>query len=297
MYLALLAIYTSFLKDTDSINSFGIRQISYKAVQTLGELVEAHVDEIEAPGILKSVRHLLASEKPSDLATAGTEATKALLKTRLNAKQVVWGHVLSTAAGITATTGSLFANVIEYFINGSKETLATLNKLSKLDDDKSFDTLMHYVLEAARLSCETVVYRTVAVASEIPDGETTLQLKAADRVLLNFRAAYLDPAAFPEPETFDIKRPIDKYLYLGIGPHDNLGFQTSAVALTAMCKVALSLDALKSAPGPQGQIHKVARVLDGNNGKPVTVEGYHGFLTENWDAVWPVPQTMKVNWV
>jgi cytochrome P450 len=295
MYLALLAIYTSFLKDSDSINSFGIRQVSYKAVHELGGLVEAHVDELADPGILKSIMHsIFNNRKDSDVRKAGTNAVKSLLSSKLDAKQVVWGHVLSTAAGVAATQGSLFAGVIEYFTSQPAEFKASLNKLAKSTSDGAFEQLKHYVLEAARLSCETAVYCTVATATTVPDGKDgSLTFKPGEKVLLNFRSACLDPTAFPEPTKFNPTRPIEKYLHLGIGPHDNLGFETTTVALTAMCKVVLSLDSLTPAKGPQGQIHKVPRLLDvkGTGADPVQVEGYHGFLTENWDQVWPVPQS------
>ncbi|KIW06461.1 hypothetical protein, variant 2 [Verruconis gallopava] len=301
MYLALLAIYTSFLKDSDSINSFDIRQISYQAVQTLGGLVEAHVDELTAPGILKSIMHVIFNDrKDSDVGEAGKRAIKALLSSKLDNKTVVWGYVLSTAAGVTAAQGSLFANVIDYFVNQPDDFKKNVYNLAKSGDDSSFEQLMHYVLEAARLSCETALYRTAAVAMTIPDGkDRKIEVKPGDKVLLNLRSACLDPAAFPEPTKFDPTRPIEKYLHLGMGPHDNLGFETTSIALTAMCKVALSLDGLRPAKGPQGKVHKVPRLLNvgGNGAGSVAVEGYHGFLTENWDQIWPTPQSMKVNWV
>jgi hypothetical protein len=296
LYLALLAIFTSFSKDTDSINSFGIRQVSYKAVHVLGDLVESHVDEVADPGIFKTIMHNIFNDrKASDVGAAGENAIKALSE-KLDTKQVVWAHVLSTAAGISATLGSLFADVIEYLIAQPPEFKATLNKLAKSSAEGSFDQLKNYVLEAARLSCETAVYRTAVIATTVQDGkDRKLSLQSGDKVLLNFRSACLDPAAFPDPTKFDPTRPIEKYLHLGIGPHDNLGFETTTIALTAMCKVALSLDKLAAAKGPQGKIHKVPRLLDvkGNGADPEEVEGYHGFLTENWDQIWPVPQSKR----
>lgn len=294
MYLALLAIYTSFLKDTDSINSFSIRQLSYKAVHVLGELVEKHVDEIADPGILNSIVHAIFNDRQkSAVGDAGKKAIKAL-SDKHDTKQVVWAHVLSTAAGVAATQGSLFANVIEYFANQDKDFKTSINKLAKSTSDGSFEQLTQYVLEAARLSCETAVYRTAAVAATVQDGkDSKITVKPGDKVLLNFRSACLDPVEFPEPTKFDPTRPLAKYLHLGIGPHDNLGFEITSVALTAMCKVVLSLDGLKTADGPQGKIKKVPRLLDvkGTGADPEPVEGYHGFLTENWDQIWPVPQS------
>jgi hypothetical protein len=295
MYLALLAIYTSFLKDTDSINSFGIRQLSYKAVHVLGDLVEEHVSEVADPGIVNSLLHsIFNNRKASTIGDLGKKAIKALVED-LNPKQVAWAHVLSTAAGVAATQGSLFANVIEYFANQPDDFKTSINKLAKSTAEGSFDQLKQYVLEAARLSCETAVYRTAAAATTIQDGKDhKITLNPGDKVLLNFRSACLDPVAFPKPTKFDATRPVAKYLHLGIGPHDNLGFETTVVALTAMCKVVLSLDKLAPAKGPQGKIHKVPRLLDVKRttaADPEEIEGYHGFLTENWDQVWPVPQS------
>lgn len=293
MYLALLAIFTSFLKETDSINSFGIRQVSYKAVQELGKLVESHVDEVDKPGLIRTVLHTVFNDRTaSDVSSAGKRAIDALSE-KLDTKQVVWAHILSTAAGITATLGSLFAGVIEHFIDQPVEFKTKLNRLARSSTDESFDILKHHVLEAARLSCETAVYRTAAVATTVQDGKDKLTFKPGDKVLLNFRSASLDSTKYPEPNTFNPERNFKDYLHLGIGPHDNLGFDTTATALTAMCKAVLSLDKLSAAKGPQGRIHKVPRLLEikGSGADPEHVEGYHGFLTENWDQIWPVPQS------
>jgi cytochrome P450 len=183
--------------------------------------------------------------------------------------------------------------VIEYFVNEPGEFKSKLNRLARSSTDESFDTLKHYVLEAARLSCETAVYRTAAVATTVQDGKDELTFKPGDKVLLNFRSASLDSTKYPEPSIFNPERDFKDYLHLGIGPHDNLGFDTTATALTAMCKVVLSLDKLSAAKGPQGKIHKVPRLLQikGSGADPEHVEGYHGFLTENWDQIWPVPQS------
>jgi linoleate 8R-lipoxygenase/9,12-octadecadienoate 8-hydroperoxide 8R-isomerase len=285
MYLALLAIYTSFLKETDSIDSFQIRQISYTATQTLGKLVQARVDD--STHLISLTRLMDALSFNSPIEEYGTAVVKMLLKAGVDAKHVVWGHVLSTAAGITATQGQLFASVLEYFLTAPPQILATVNKLAKLETDEAFDELMHFALEAARLSHETAVYRTVATPTTLPDNNGTLNLKAGDRVLLNLKSASLDPKVFSDPGTFDPTRPVGDYIHLGMGPHENLGFPTTRIALTAMLKVVARLDGLKPATGPQGQIYKIPRPLPGKvKGVP-----YNGFLTENWDGVWPVPQS------
>jgi linoleate 8R-lipoxygenase/9,12-octadecadienoate 8-hydroperoxide 8R-isomerase len=289
MYLALLAVYTSFLKDTDSINSFQIRQMSYNATQMLGKLVQAKVDEVDAPHFLTRVMDAISFHSP--LEDYGTDMIKTLLKAGLDAKHVVWGHVLSTASGITATQGQLFANVLEYFLKAPPQVMQTVKKIAQKDDDASFEELMHFVLEAARLGHETAVYRTVAIPTQVPDGPSkTLDLKAGERVLLNFKSASLDPKAFPDPDKFDPTRPLESYINLGMGPHENLGWSTTRIALTAMLKVVAKLDGLKPATGPQGQIQRIPRPLPGSVAGSEK-DRYNGFLTENWDGVWPVPQS------
>jgi linoleate 8R-lipoxygenase/9,12-octadecadienoate 8-hydroperoxide 8R-isomerase len=290
LYLALISIYTSFLKDADSIDSFQIRQVSYNAVQTLGKLVQAHVDEVNAPSLLKAIMTAAFADADSPTKEYGDLFTECLLKSGLDAKHVVWGHVLSTASGVTATLGSLFATCLDYFLTGDKKLFEAVKKLAAQDDDKSFEQLQQFVLEAARLSCQIGVYRSVNTATTLPNagpkGET-LELEAGDRVLLNLRSACRDAAVFPNPETFDPTRPVAAYMHLGMGPHENLGFGTTKTALTSMLKVVLRLKGLKGATGPQGVLHKVERRLPGG----VDGEKYSGFLTENWDAVWPVPQS------
>lgn len=292
LYLALLSIYTSFLKDVDSIDSFQMRQVSYNAVQTLGKLVQAKVDEAQAPGLLRSIMTAAFADADSPTKEYGDSFTSCLLKSGLDAKHVVWGHILSTASGFTATLGSLFATCLDYFLTGDKSILAAVQELAAQDDDQSFEKLQSFVLEAARLSCQIGVYRSVNTATTLPNAGPegqTLELQAGDRVLLNLRSACRDKAFFPKPEEFDQTRPFEAYVHLGMGPHENLGFGTTKTALTAMLKVVLRLKGLKGTTGPQGVLHRVERKLPGG----VEGEKYSGFLTENWDAVWPVPQSKR----
>ncbi|QDS73559.1 hypothetical protein FKW77_001022 [Venturia effusa] len=296
LYLALLSIYTSFLKDVDSIDTFQMRQMSYHAVQTLGKLVQANIDDVQAPSLLRSIMTAAFADADSPTKEYGDSFIACLLKSGLDAKHVVWGHVLSTASGVTATLGSLFATCLDYFLTGDKTTLDTVQRLAAQDDDQSFEKLQNFVLEAARLSCQIGVYRSANIATSLPNAGPegqTLELKAGDRVLLNLRAACRDANFFPKPEHFDSTRPFEAYMHPGMGPHENLGFGTTRTALTAMLKIVLRLKGLKGATGPQGKLHKIERKLPGG----VHGEKYSGFLTENWDAVWPVPQTLKVNWL
>lgn len=68
-----------------------------------------------------------------------------------------------------------------------------------------------------------------------------------------------DPNIFPKPNDVDLRRPMESYIHYGVGPHSCLGGDASKVALAAMLRVVGSLDNLRPAPGPQGELKKIPR--------------------------------------
>lgn len=76
---------------------------------------------------------------------------------------------------------------------------------------------------------------------------------------MSFVGIARDPKVYPDPDRVRLDRPIDSYIVYGIGPHTCLGGQASRVALTAMFKVVGRLDNLRRAPGPSGELKKIAR--------------------------------------
>lgn len=91
-----------------------------------------------------------------------------------------------------------------------------------------------------------------------PNGKT-VDVKPGDKVFCSFVSAARDPTVFPDPDQVRLDRPIDSYIHYGIGDHTCLGKQASMVALTAMLRTVGRLEGLRRAPGPQGQLKKVAR--------------------------------------
>lgn len=99
--------------------------------------------------------------------------------------------------------------------------------------------------------------------------------------LTNFQhAANNDPEVFPEPSEVRLDRPLDSYIPFGVGPQAALGKETSIIALTSMLRVVGGLDNLRRAPGPQGQLKKVARE-----------EGYTEYLREDNSSYFPFPMS------
>ena len=58
-----------------------------------------------------------------------------------------------------------------------------------------------------------------------------VQLKAGDRIVLNFAAASRDPDACPNPTTFDIRRKDVVHTAFGVGPHRCLGAHLARMEL------------------------------------------------------------------
>jgi linoleate 8R-lipoxygenase / 9,12-octadecadienoate 8-hydroperoxide 8R-isomerase len=292
MYLITAAVSTSVFFDVDPINSYTLRHKSQKATECLGELVQANVSEIAVGGVFS---HLMAAIFPdkTPLKDYGVHLIKRLIKSGMDVKELVWGHILGTMGGLTANQGQIFAQTLDYFLNEGKEHLPAIKELAESESPVAFEKLMHYVLEGARLSGEPGVYRLVTKACELKDGDRTLKLQPGDKVLLNLPAASRDSAGFPDPDKVHIGRPLEAYLSLGDGTHQTLGEGITRVALTAMFKVIGKLDNLRPAKGPQGKLHKVAAPYPEVGEKPKG-PWYHVYLTESHDRLWPFPQSKSL---
>ena len=214
----------------------------------------------------------------------------------MDVKSLVWGHILGTAGGMTSNQGQLFAQILDYYINGPGNVhLAAIQCLAKEDTDEAFGKLMRYVLEGGRINGETGVFRRCDKPIKIKDLSRDLEFKKGDKVMANFRSASHDPKAFPEPEKVILDRPIESYIHLGMGAHECLGSRMNRVALTAMLKVIGRLDGLRAACGEQGKVKKVLKPFPGSDDKAPEDWHFHAFMTTKWDQFWPFPQSKFVS--
>jgi len=290
LYLIMSVVYALVFFDVDPAASFPLHVKAQAATQQLGRLVQANVEEIKHGGVLSSVMQAIWPEE-SPLKHYGKHMIQRLLASGMDAKTLVWGHILGTAGGMVANQGQLFGQTIEYFLTEGIEQLPRIKELANEDTDESFEKLMHYFLEGSRLYGETGVYRDVAKPTELQDFDHTIKVNEGDRLFIDLRTASRDPAAFPNPDSFDPTRPIDSYIHLGSGPHQCLGLPMVRVSLTTMLKEVAKLEGLRPALGPQGKVHKVAKPLFPGDKYP-----YHGYLTEDQHSYWPFPCSLKVNW-
>ena len=98
-------------------------------------------------------------------------------------------------------------------------------------------------------------------------------------------SAARDPTQFPDPETVDPRRPLDRYIHYGAGPHACLGRGVSQVALTEMFRALFRRKNVRRVPGPQGELKKVPRP-----------GGFYVYMREDWGSMWPFPVTMRIMW-
>ncbi|KAF2190854.1 heme peroxidase [Zopfia rhizophila CBS 207.26] len=291
LYLIMSGVFALVFFDVDVASSFPLHVKAKKATQALGDIVQKNVEAISRDGIASDlIQKIWSRETP--LKRYGIHMIERLLKSGMEPKTLVWGHILGTAGGMVSNQGQLFAQTLEYYLTEGKEHWPTIQDLAKQDTDEAFERLMHYFLEGSRLYGETGVLREVAQATTIQDSGHTYELKPGDHVFINLRAASRDSTVFcPDPDKVDLNRPIDSYIHLGSGPHQCLGLPMTRVSLTTMLKEVAKLPNLRVAKGPQGKVHKVEKKLFKDEKHP-----YHAYLTENQDRYFPFPCALKVNW-
>lgn len=97
----------------------------------------------------------------------------------------------------------------------------------------------------------------------------------------------------------DPSRPLEKYLYAGLGPHSCLGRDVFFIALTEMFRAVFRKTNLRRTAGPQGELKKImpqqqGSQTDGGSGSAGTFSGT--YMTEDWSSVSPLPTSMRVCW-
>jgi linoleate 8R-lipoxygenase / 9,12-octadecadienoate 8-hydroperoxide 8R-isomerase len=290
MYLIMSGVFALVFFDVDVAGSFPLHVKAHDATQTLGKVVEKNVEAIASSGVVSSLMQAIWPNE-SSLKSYGIHLIERLLDSGMEAKQLVWGHILGTAGGMVSNQGQLFGQTIEYFLVGEgQKHWPAIQKLAEDDSEESFEKLMHYTMEGSRLNGETGVFREVASDTTITDKGKTFNVKKGDRIFVNLRQASRDPAVFENPNEVVLTRSLDSYIHLGHGPHQCLGLPMTRVALTTMLREVAKLKGLRPAAGLQGRVHKVEKLELGKE------TPYHAYLTENWDGYWPFPCSLKVCW-
>ncbi len=98
-------------------------------------------------------------------------------------------------------------------------------------------------------------------------------------------SAARDPDHFPDPDTINPRRPLDKYIFFGAGPHACLGRDVTQVAITELFRALFRRKGLRRSLGPQGELKTIPQP-----------GGFNVYLREDWGALSPYPTTMKIMW-
>lgn len=269
--------------------------------QQLGELILLNAEAISATGLIADV--IAKLHQKSGLTDYGTHMIQRLLENKIPIKDVVWTHILPTAASMTANQSQIFCQSFDYYLTEGAQYIPDLYRLAKDHSKEADELLLRYFLEGARLRATVGLFRdykpTAAGApttASIPTSNgSTLSVPQGRRILVDIISASRDPTAFPEPGKVKLDRPMDSYLQYGWGPHQCAGMDVSLTAMTAMFKVVFGLKGLKRAQGsgPGGMWYGESQ---GELKKVMGPDGLTMYMTPDWGTYFPFPTTMKVQW-
>ncbi|KAI9804672.1 MAG: hypothetical protein M1833_006747 [Piccolia ochrophora] len=283
LYQTLTVIYVRATSNLDPAKRFSLTEAVRTITQQLGTLVKMNVEANKLPGMIASLVDKL-HEHHAALKDYGAEVIRRLLDTGLSADEVTWTHIIPSAAAMVATQGQVFAEVINFFLlEENAQYFAQVQKLASIDTDEANDKILHYALEASRLSTTSTVTRQVLVPTNLDDDGTPLSFKPGSHVSLNLHPITHSPTAFPSPTTFDPTRPLASYIHHPPAPSTSLARSIAHIALTSMLKTVAKLPNLRRAPGEQGRL----KTLRKHDGRRV-------YMREDWSEEWLVPTSMRV---
>jgi cytochrome P450 len=208
----------------------GSGEVPAAAAAAFGELRASLVAAIERPGA------------SSLLAVAAQTAGLAVGEVVSNAAVMLFG-------GIETTEGMI--------CNAVRHLLASPDQLHDLDADRSL--LDGAVDESLRLEpAAAVVDRYATASARLGEAD----IAGGDLVVVSLAGANRDPAVFPEPDRFDIRRPNARQnLGFALGPHFCVGAQLARMETRAAVTALLDrLPGLRLDPGqlaaPRGLVFR-----------------------------------------
>ncbi|KAI1336794.1 linoleate diol synthase precursor [Xylariaceae sp. FL0016] len=341
LYGVLNASFMAVFFNGDPASSFKLRNLSRKLTQDLEQLMVLKAEAGTKAGWITSIATRLgltgsgkaASGEDHDgyewpsLPDYGMQMLYRFMEQGKTIEECMTTTFMPiSTAGTTNTAGTL-CQCVDYFLGAGSDHLEDLRWLALEDTPEADDTLMHYMYEGIRLGGTVLVARNVfhaspaqAIADDLPclrdptggpspiqnpdrtSTRRTYSLKPSQRAIINLVGASHDAKAFPSPSEFRLDRPLDSYLFFGLGPHRCIGEGIAQAALLAAFKVIFQLPGLRRASGRRGE----CRTMDlhqwrGQVGRRA-VEGGEGwtgikvYMTADEGMYWPVPTTMRVRW-
>ncbi|KAH7062119.1 fatty acid oxygenase [Macrophomina phaseolina] len=289
LFMALSVIFACIFFDFSPEKSFPLHRAALAVAKGLGKLIEANVKSTSSVSWAASITDSF-HENSTHLKDYGVHMVRRLLESGLSVEDVAWSQVFPTATAMVPNQSQVFTQIMDFYLSPqASHHLPEIRRIARLNTPEATERLLHYCMEAIRLNGTFGSYRVAANATTIVDGRggdaRRVSVKPGDKVFVSFVGAARDPIVFPEPDEVRLDRPLETYIHYGEGPHTCLGRDASMVALTAMLKVVGSLDGLRRAPGPKGQLKKIPR--EG---------GFYVYMREDHGSYFPFPLTMQVCW-
>ncbi len=144
LYGIMAVVFTCIFFDAEPASSFPLRQAARKLTQKLGASTMATVQRINTPGIGIISNLIERLHSHTVLTEYGVHMIQRLLDSGLDAKEIVWTHILPTAGGMVANQAQLFAQTLDYYLSEEGSVhLPKINELAKLDTPEADDKILH----------------------------------------------------------------------------------------------------------------------------------------------------------
>ncbi|GAA0628834.1 cytochrome P450 [Sporichthya brevicatena] len=155
----------------------------------------------------------------------------------MDEKQRIETINLAVMAGMETTMGGLGATA--WLLGTRPELRARLRDADERTIDRAIEEFLRFATPVSQLS------RTAT--KDVEMGGCPIQ--KGDRVMLNWAAANLDPAQFPDPLTIDIDRPnVASHVAFGSGIHRCLGAHLARREIKAMVRAICALSRFEVVP-------------------------------------------------
>ncbi|KAL1866885.1 hypothetical protein Daus18300_006588 [Diaporthe australafricana] len=255
MHSILALIFITIFLDNDPVKTFPQRQAAKTITEQLGKLIQSST----GTGTRGFKSYFSGGAGKTDqVHTYGTDRIKAWGKGGMSASDIAWGHILPTASHTVSTLGMLFAQAVDFYLSpAGKEHLPQVQALSgQASTDQNDKLLLGYIMEGIRLAGHS---SPASDEQNAPESDESLKVTPT--------------------------RPAEEQLDHGLGSNPHLSRDVHTAALTEMFRAVFSRRNLRRAPGPQGELKKVAQA-----------DGSWAYLTEDWSSISPLPTSMRVCW-
>ncbi|KAK1757044.1 heme peroxidase [Echria macrotheca] len=331
LFGVLFAVFASVFFDADIANSFKLRDTAATLAEQLGALITVKAKAGTLADIADKIGQAVhgvgngATTAEPTLKSFGSHLVQHIVDfSGGSVEKAVWGSIVMVICAGVANQTQLLSQCLDYYLGTGAKHLPELYRLATLDTKEADETLMKYMLEGSRLRGTVALYRDLATDQTITDHAPcqpnpafpdfleplpktttsvepkTFTLKAGTRVFVDLTTASHDPAAFPDPETVKLDRPLESYVHYGWGPHQCLGKEASRVMMTAIFKGVVGRKGLRRVDGPRGQLKSFpADVWGGQVGRnqgPHEWTGLRAYMTPDEKSYWPLPTTMRVRY-